>query len=112
MGSLALQLSKTVRVYTNGNEEAESKIQAITGRPEIQSRITLEERPIRSVYMVSSEASDVLVTLTDGTQFEESFIVSELVCDWFFHCSFTPLLITLLNNQGASTTDRAQWAQY
>ncbi|KAK7744455.1 hypothetical protein SLS53_003339 [Cytospora paraplurivora] len=81
VGSLALQLSKTVRVYTNGNEEAASKIQAISGRPDVQSRITIEERPIRSVYMVSSEASDVLVTLADGTQFKESFIVSKLICD-------------------------------
>lgn len=76
---MALQLSKNLRIYTNGNEESASEIQANAWRPDFQSRVTIEKRPIRSLRMLSNEASDVLVTLEDGTQLKESFIVSLLL---------------------------------
>lgn len=76
VGNMVLQLSKNLRIYTNGNEDVASEVQANQWRPDFQSRVTIEKRAIRNLRMVSYEASEVLVTLVDGTQFKESFIVS------------------------------------
>lgn len=76
IGNMALQLSKNLRVYTNGNEEFASKVQANAWRPDFESRITIENRHIRSLRMLSDDTSQLLVTLDDGTQFEESYVVS------------------------------------
>lgn len=76
IGNMALQLSKNLRVYTNGEEEFASKIQANTWRPDFESRVTVENRRIRSIRMLSDDTSQLLVTLDDGTQFEESYVVS------------------------------------
>lgn len=73
---MALRFSKTLRIYTNGNEDVASEVQANAWRPDFQSRVIIEKRAIRSLKMVSYEASEVLVTLEDGTQIKESFIVS------------------------------------
>ncbi|ROV96238.1 hypothetical protein VMCG_07720 [Cytospora schulzeri] len=74
VGNMALQLSKNLRIYTNGNDDTASEVQANAWRPDFQSRVTIEKRAIRSLRMTSYEASEVLVTLEDGTQFKESFI--------------------------------------
>lgn len=76
IGNTALQLSKNLRIYTNGNEEFTSQIQANAWRPDFKSRVTIEKRCIRSLRMLSDDTSQVLVTLDDGTQFEESYVVS------------------------------------
>lgn len=76
IGNMALQLSKNLRVYTSGNGEFASKIQTNAWRPDFESRITIENRQIRSLRMLSDDTSQLLVTLDDGTQFEESYVVS------------------------------------
>lgn len=73
---MALQLSKNLRIYTNGDEDVASEMQANAWRPDFQSRVTVERRAIKSLSMVSYETSEVLVTLEDGTKIRESFIVS------------------------------------
>ncbi|KAI3395507.1 hypothetical protein diail_1293 [Diaporthe ilicicola] len=74
IGNSALQLSKSMRIYINGNEEFAAQIQAEAWRPDFKSRITIEKRRIRSLRMLSDDTSQVLVTLDDGTQFEESYV--------------------------------------
>jgi hypothetical protein len=76
IGNMALQLSKNLRVYTNGEEGFASKIQTHAWRPDFESRVTVEPRRIRSLRMLSDDTSQILVTLDDGTQFEESYVVS------------------------------------
>lgn len=76
IGNMALQLSKNVRIYTNGDEEFASKIQNNAWRPDFESRVTIENRRIRSLRMLSDDTSQLLVTLDDGTQLEESYVVS------------------------------------
>lgn len=73
---MAMQLSKNLRIYTNGNDEFSSKIQANAWRLDFESRITIENRSIRSIRMLSDDTSQLLVTLDDGTQFQESYVVS------------------------------------
>ncbi|KAL1867683.1 hypothetical protein Daus18300_006239 [Diaporthe australafricana] len=74
VGNTALQLSKNLRIYTNGDEEFTSEIETKAWRPDFKSRITIEKRRIRSLRMLSDDTSQVLVTLDDGTQFEESCV--------------------------------------
>lgn len=74
VGNTALQLSKSLRIYTNGEEEFASKIQTSAWRPDFESRVTVETRRIRSIRMLSDDTSQLLVTLDDGTQFEESYV--------------------------------------
>lgn len=76
IGNMALQLSKTVRIYTNGDQDFASKIQSNAWRPDFESRVTIENRRIRSLRMLSDDTSQLLVTLDDGTQLEESYVVS------------------------------------
>lgn len=76
VGNMALQLSKNLRIYTNGDEEFASKVQSNSWRSDFESRVTVEKRRIRSLRMLSDETSQLLVTLDDGTQFEESYVVS------------------------------------
>lgn len=84
VGNMVLQLSKNLRIYTNGNEDSASEIQANAWRPDFQSRVTVEKRAIRSLRMVSYGASEVLVTLDDGTQIKESYIVGFVSCRTVF----------------------------
>lgn len=76
IGNMALQLSKTLRIYTNGDDEFASQIRTNAWRPDFESRITFENRRIRSLRMLSDDTSQLQVTLDDGTQFEESYVVS------------------------------------
>jgi len=78
IGNTALQLSKNLRIYTNGDEDFASKVQTKGWRPDFESRVTIESRRIRSLRMLSDETSQLLVTLDDGTQFEESYVVSPI----------------------------------
>lgn len=73
---MALQLSKNLRIYTNGDEDFASQIRTNAWRPDFESRITFENRRIRSLRMLSDDTSQLQVTLDDGTQFEESYVVS------------------------------------
>lgn len=77
LGNMVLQLTKNLRIYTNGNEDVATEVQANEWRSDFRSRVTIEKRAIRSLRMVSYEASEVLVTLEDGTQIKESFITHE-----------------------------------
>lgn len=43
-------------------------------------RVDVETRRIRGVKLMSPDASDILVTLDDGTEVEESFIYCETLC--------------------------------
>lgn len=75
VGNTALQLSKNLRIYTNGEEEFASKIKTSAWRPDFEARVTIESRRIRSIRMLSDDNSQLMVTLDDGTQFEESYVV-------------------------------------
>ncbi|KUI72592.1 Thioredoxin reductase [Cytospora mali] len=74
VGNMVLQLSKNLRIYTNGKGDIASESEASSWRPDFKSRVTIEKRPIRSIRMVAWGQSEVLVTLEDGTQFKESYI--------------------------------------
>lgn len=75
VANTALQLSKNLRIYTNGEEEFASKIKASAWRSDLESRVTTESRRIRGIRMLSDNSSRLMVTLDDGTQFEESYVV-------------------------------------
>lgn len=80
----ALNLAQALTIYTHGDEaraaELERTVQAKAplGKlsPAQRKRVTVERRRIQSVRMASSEGSAVLVTLADGTETKEAFIVS------------------------------------
>jgi len=67
----AKQLSDQVRVYTDGNQELTAQL-----RQEIRSRpgIILEDRKILNLSK-EPEGADVTVSVEDGTQLTESFLV-------------------------------------
>lgn len=73
---MALNLAKTLTIYTNGDEAVANDIETNAEFSAAQkNKVTIEKRRIKSVKMVSFESSDVLVTLDDGTEVQESFIV-------------------------------------
>lgn len=76
MGNMALQLARNLTIYTNGDENTAANITAAM-KP-ASNRITIESRKIKTLAMASpnSDSADVIVTLADGTQKKESFIVS------------------------------------
>lgn len=75
---LTLNLAKNLTIYTNGDEAIASDIEANANFSDAQEpRVTIEKRRIKKVSMFKyPEATDVLVTLEDGTEIVESFIVS------------------------------------
>ena len=75
VGNMALQLAKTLTIYTNGDESTAANITTALKPP--SSMITVESRKIKKMAMASpdSDSADVVVTLEDGTQKTESFIV-------------------------------------
>lgn len=75
---MALNLAKRLTIYTNGNEEIAADIEKSAAQiAAFQTRVTVEKRAIKSLKMVALwEASDVLVTLEDGTEIKETFLVS------------------------------------
>lgn len=76
---MALNLAKKLTIYTNGNEEIAADVEKSAQIAAFQTRVTIEKRAIKSLKMVALwEASDVLVTLEDGTEIKETFLVSLL----------------------------------
>lgn len=74
---MALRLAKKLTVYTNGhNDDKVGEIWTSSGIPDFKTRVTVEKRRIRQLKLASLNTSDVLVTLEDGTEVKESFIVS------------------------------------
>lgn len=81
---MALNLAQTLRIYTNGDEAVADDIETnasslLSAAHTENKQVTIERRCIKSVKMVSLESSDVLVTLGDGTEVRESFVVSGLM---------------------------------
>lgn len=85
---MALNLAKELTIYTNGNDEIAADIEKNAQIAAFKTRVTIEKRAIKSLRMVALwEASDVLVTLEDGTEIKEKFLVSCIT--WFiFVCVF------------------------
>jgi hypothetical protein len=74
LGNNALRLADKLTVYTDGDSVMTAKMQEALVKA--NSRITLESRKIARLSMKSSDASDVVVTLEDGSTKTEGFIVS------------------------------------
>lgn len=73
---MVLQLAKKLTIYTNGNQDVANNIQANCAHlSKDPDRVTIEQRRIKRFQLISPDASDVLVTLDDGTEIKESFIV-------------------------------------
>lgn len=73
---MALNLTKKVTIYTNGDDAVANDIETNASFSEAHEKnVTIEKRRIKSVRMASSDSSDVLVTLEDGTELKESFVV-------------------------------------
>lgn len=72
---MALNLARKLTVYTNGDDAIATDIETNAKFATLQARVTLEKRRIKSVKLLSREASDVLVTLEDGTEIKQAFIV-------------------------------------
>lgn len=75
VGKMVLQYSKRLTVYTNGDEAVSTSIQTESGLTDFETRVTIEKRRIKSLKLISRYTSDVLVTLEDGTEIKEKFIV-------------------------------------
>lgn len=74
---MALNLARTLTIYTNGDKTVTEDIETNAKFSAAQKKnVTIEKRRIKSVRMVSDNTPDVLVTLEDGTEIKESFIVS------------------------------------
>lgn len=77
VSGMALNLAKKLTIYTNGNDEIAAEVAKSAQIVAFQTRVTVEKRVIKSLKMVALwEASDVLVTLDDGTEVKETFLVS------------------------------------
>ncbi|KAJ4403973.1 hypothetical protein N0V82_010574 [Gnomoniopsis sp. IMI 355080] len=77
VSGMALNLAKKLTIYTNGNDAIAADIEANAKIADFQTRVTVEKRKIKSLKMVALwEASDVVVTLEDGTEINETFLVS------------------------------------
>lgn len=80
VSDMALNLAKKLTIYTNGNDKIAADIEANAKTVDLLTRVTVEKRKIISLKMVALwEASDVLVTLDDGTEIKETFLVSCLI---------------------------------
>lgn len=76
VGLMVLNLVTNLTIYTNGDEAVTSDVETNAKFSAAQKeKVTVEKRRIKSVRNVSTEASDILVTLEDGTEIQESFIV-------------------------------------
>ena len=77
LGNMALRLAKKLTIYTNGNEKLADEIRATFQKP--RSRITFENRKIKKFALAWPDKSDMIVTLEDGTELKEGFLVSLLL---------------------------------
>lgn len=76
VSGMALNLAEKLTIYTNGDDERAFDIEASGQLAKFQDRVTLEKRRIKSLKMAALwEASDVLVTLEDGAEIRETFLV-------------------------------------
>lgn len=118
VSGMALNLAKKLTIYTNGNEQIAAEIEKNAQIAALQTRVTIEKRAIKSLKMVALwEASDVLVTLEDGTENKETFLVGFFIL--FFPLHFLPFpFVTILTNEsnvffffiGRSSKHRIKWA--
>jgi hypothetical protein len=76
VANMALRLSDKTTFYTNGDHTVAQNLKDAIGS---RSRLKVDARKIASLAMVSTEdieeKSDVLVTLVDGSQVQEGFLV-------------------------------------
>lgn len=97
VSGMALNLAKKLTIYTNGNEQITAEIDKNAQVAALQTRVTIEKRAIKSLKMVALwEASDVLVTLEDGTEIKETFLVGFLI---LFSPSFSALSLCYNTNK-------------
>lgn len=75
--NMILQLADTAKIYTQGNEKLTAAVQeALKTSTE---KISVESRRIQSMRMAhpeQDESSEIILTLEDGTEIEEAFLVS------------------------------------